>query len=640
VIHPFRHLPIRRKISGLLLLTTVSALLLAFTASIFLSYRFERSELARELDTLAKIVAENSAGALLFEDAQTSRATLASLRANPSIVGAAIYSIGGVPFATYGTIPAGELRSGSPGRRDIVTTSRAIELNGDKLGTLYLASDLRDLDNALSVQITTGVAVLITAVLLALLMTAGLQRLVTRPFMALAAAAQSVTREKDYGVRVEVSELQEGDELHRVMQAFNEMLAQIQCRDETLRLHQADLERQVEARTAELRNANEDLQDAMQLAKRAADESAILSRHNQMILNAAGEGIFGLDVNGTLTFMNPSAARILRCNKDMLTGTNLHARIHFHDESDAGPRTVSECPICRADLDVPVRAGRDAVFRGCDSRRVPVDYTSSTMMDEKGQATGVVVTFRDITERLAMEKMKGEFVSTVSHELRTPLTAIRGALGLLGSGLLGSATPKGQRMLEIALVNIDRLGRLINDILDLEKMSAGRVELNRKVFAARALVEEAVEDVLPIADRAGVTIIADVAAAQLFADADRILQALLNLLSNAIKFSPRDTVIRVTGEVKQNQYVFSVSDHGRGVPADKLEMIFQRFTQVDASDSRDKGGTGLGLAICRAIIDAHGGKIWAERAEPAGSVFTFTIPLKLPAEVESIALAS
>jgi DNA-binding response OmpR family regulator len=182
-------------------------------------------------------------------------------------------------------------------------------------------------------------------------------------------------------------------------------------------------------------------------------------------------------------------------------------------------------------------------------------------------------------------------------------------------------------MLDIALANTDRLGRLINDILDLEKMESGRVELRRRPAPVTDLLKQAADAMQPMADRAGVRMFVKAAPAELLVDPDRIQQMLINLISNAVKFSPADTTIDLTGRVDGDTYVVSVRDEGRGIPADKLDTIFERFKQVDASDSRDKGGTGLGLAICRSIAEAHGGKIWARRAEPAGSVFTFTLPM-------------
>ncbi len=241
-----------------------------------------------------------------------------------------------------------------------------------------------------------------------------------------------------------------------------------------------------------------------------------------------------------------------------------------------------------------------------------------------GRMSGLMV---DITERRRTERMKDEFLSVVSHELRTPLTSIHGALGLLAGGALGPMPDKGRRMVEIAVSNTDRLIRLINDILDIERIHSGRVSLNRTVCNAGNLMSQATESMRPMAGEAGVELATVPYPAPLLADPDRILQTLTNLLSNAVKFSPSGASVSLTARGDGEDIVFRVTDHGRGIPPAQLEAIFGRFQQVDAMDSRDKGGTGLGLAICRAIATQHGGRIWAESSPGQGSTFSFTLPV-------------
>jgi CheY-like chemotaxis protein len=169
--------------------------------------------------------------------------------------------------------------------------------------------------------------------------------------------------------------------------------------------------------------------------------------------------------------------------------------------------------------------------------------------------------------------------------------------------------------------------RLINDILDLERMDSGRVDLHPKLIDANDLMRQTVDTMQPMADRAGIRLVVEPRYEMVWADADRIVQLLTNLVSNAIKFAPPESSVTLSASSRGQQLVFSVADQGRGIPADKLDMIFERFKQVDASDSRDKGGTGLGLAICRSIAVAHGGRIWAESREGKGSTFRCAIPL-------------
>lgn len=238
-----------------------------------------------------------------------------------------------------------------------------------------------------------------------------------------------------------------------------------------------------------------------------------------------------------------------------------------------------------------------------------------------------------LRQRERIEKAKDEFISVVSHELRTPLTSIRGALGLLATGALGTLEPKGERMLEIACSNTDRLVRLINDILDIDRMESGQATLQRQICVGGDLVGQAVDALRPMADGAGVTLVVSASPVHAFADPDRVLQTLMNLINNAVKFSPPDRLVTVGIVRRGNDALFTVSDEGRGIPADKLEAVFGRFQQVDASDSRQKGGTGLGLAICRSIVEQHGGRIWAERGAEGGTTFSFTLPA-LPEQPE------
>jgi signal transduction histidine kinase/CheY-like chemotaxis protein len=240
-----------------------------------------------------------------------------------------------------------------------------------------------------------------------------------------------------------------------------------------------------------------------------------------------------------------------------------------------------------------------------------------------------------LSQRSELDTLKDEFISTVSHELRTPLTSIRGALGLLSSGIIGDVDAKALNLLRIAVTNTDRLIRLINDILDLERMESGRAPLQIRRCSLRDLCQQAIETMTPLADASTVHLVLEpftVAQAAspeaLFfdGDADRILQVVTNLLSNAIKFSPPASTVRVHTEATSDSILLKIVDEGRGIPSDKLDSIFDRFQQVEPSDARQKGGTGLGLAICRSIVQQHSGSIWAQRNLVAGTTLYVMLP--------------
>jgi CheY-like chemotaxis protein len=181
-------------------------------------------------------------------------------------------------------------------------------------------------------------------------------------------------------------------------------------------------------------------------------------------------------------------------------------------------------------------------------------------------------------------------------------------------------------MIEIAVQNTDRLVRLINDILDIERIDSGKVDMHKELTDAAELIGRATEGLQSFAAQAQVTLRADAPSTRLVADPDRVIQTLTNLISNAVKFSPPASTVRVSCARHDGEVLFRVTDEGRGIPADKLESIFERFQQVDASDSREKGGTGLGLAICRTIVENHGGRISVESVPGEGSSFSFVLP--------------
>jgi PAS domain S-box-containing protein len=348
-----------------------------------------------------------------------------------------------------------------------------------------------------------------------------------------------------------------------------------------------------------------------------------LNRQKESILNTVADGILGTDQHGRVTFANPAAARMLGTVPNALTGRFVHAIVH-EDVYGSPTACASHCFIRRGLFAKDGAHGQDIFYRP-DGSSFPVEFTL-TPMQIHGSVTGSVLNFRDVSQRQALDRMKDEFVSTVSHELRTPLTSIRGSLGLLSTGLLGEVNEKAANLLRIAVNNSDRLVRLINDILDLERMESGRAPLSFRACSLSELAQQAIEAVTPVADNASVKLVLRTAPVEFVADPDRLQQVMTNLLSNAIKFSPPDSTVTVSVEKSDEGVSLNVTDEGRGIPEDKLETIFDRFQQVDASDSRQKGGTGLGLAICRTIVEQHGGRIWAEQNPVRGAIFHMFLP--------------
>jgi signal transduction histidine kinase len=301
------------------------------------------------------------------------------------------------------------------------------------------------------------------------------------------------------------------------------------------------------------------------------------------------------------------------------------------DDRVAASRMTTELGlVCY--LGIPLLLSSGVVLGSlCVAGFEPREWTEREMAVLGDLAASVVTEIElrlDLSARKQLERLKDELVSVVAHELRTPLTSIRGSLGLLASGSMDPASPQARRMVQIAAQNSDRLVRLINDMLDLERLESGTMELERTHVHAAVLVEEAVDSVRHAASAAGVRLESDVAPElTLLADRDRVVQVLLNLLANAVKFSPRGGVVTLLAERRGEEAAFQVRDHGRGIPPEMLDVVFDRFRQVDSSDAREKGGTGLGLPICRSIVQQHGGRIWAASVVGSGSTFFFTLPV-------------
>lgn len=257
-------------------------------------------------------------------------------------------------------------------------------------------------------------------------------------------------------------------------------------------------------------------------------------------------------------------------------------------------------------------------------------------LQEENKVQGFFALTSDISDRKAIERMKDEFISVVSHELRTPLTSIHSSLKILATGRLGSLSSQGERMLKIADEQTERLVHLVNNVLDLQRIQSGKITMNKQACQAQELMVETVQAMKTLAQEQKIQLSVKASNFVVWADRDYILQTLTNLVSNAIKFSPPHSTVTLSAtkqkpksRLKQqsSSYItFAVRDRGQGIPQAELETIFERFQQVDSSDSRKKGGTGLGLAICRQIVEGHGGRIWTESCLERGSTFYFTLP--------------
>ena len=363
------------------------------------------------------------------------------------------------------------------------------------------------------------------------------------------------------------------------------------------------------------------------LERRVRDQTSDLrrlARQTEVLLTSVGDGIYGVDHEGRVTFVNPSGAVALGYRAEDLLGRQAHESFHAPDV-DGLPFPWRGCYVAEAIRSGVVAVGEEDLYVRADGATFPVEITASPVVEDD-ELRGAVVVFRDVTQRREVDRMKNEFLSVVSHELRTPLTAIRGSLGLLAGGKLGQLTPRAGSMVTMALQSTERLTRLINDLLDMERIESGTRPLELAALDARQLVAGAVRQLDGLAAAEGVRLEVGACSGRVLADEDRIMQTLTNLLGNAVKFSERGDVVVADAQRTDGHVLFRVRDEGRGIPADRLESIFARFEQVDSSDARQKGGTGLGLAISRTIVERLGGRIWAESELGVGTTLQFTLP--------------
>jgi PAS domain S-box-containing protein len=354
--------------------------------------------------------------------------------------------------------------------------------------------------------------------------------------------------------------------------------------------------------------------------KRAEAERAQALARQQAIFNSAMIGIITLNESGSIETLNPSAERIFGVSQDEVARRDIGRLIDL-----GGPNDVSSGAQLRRMVAEQASVHQLTGHRA-DKSSFPIDFELADM--PVGERRMFVAFVRDITVRKHHERMKDEFVATVSHELRTPMTSIAGSLGLLSGGAAGPLPDPARRLLSIAHSNSQRLVRLINDILDIEKIESGKVVFALQPVELKALVEQAIEANRGFAESFGVVVRLDPASteATVRVDHDRMTQVVINLLSNAVKFSPRGGEVVVAIENQGTTARLTVRDHGTGVPEDYRTRIFEKFVQVDATDARQKGGTGLGLSIVKQIMLRLGGEVGLAPAPDGGTVFHVELP--------------
>lgn len=408
-----------------------------------------------------------------------------------------------------------------------------------------------------------------------------------------------------------------------------------------------ELEQRVQERTAELSKINQQLQAEIHEHQRAKLALEHLSRYTQLILESVGEGIFGLNMEGKIIFANPAASRMLGYTAENLIGVPPHTINHTNP--DGTSYSAQTCPIYTVLKTGSICHRDDELFWRRGGISFPVEYLTTPIIEE-GQVIGAVVTFRDITERKHAEKSsydakiaaehaqkaaeaanlaKSQFLANMSHELRTPLNAIIGYSEMLQE----ESEEEGLEDFIPDLKKIHSAGKhllgLINDVLDISKIEAGKMELFLEIFDLTGLVNEVVSTVQPLVEKNQNTLEVkyETALQPVYSDSTKLRQILFNLLSNAAKFTEQDLIsMKISFQQEQDYISFQVVDHGIGMTQEQQKKLFQPFTQADPSTTRKYGGTGLGLAITKEFVEMMGGNIWIESELGQGSTFIVHLP--------------
>ena len=591
---------IQRKLNVIVMTTTFFALLMAGTAVVVFDVRNQIATLKSDLVVQADIVALASTSALTFDDTRVARENLAMLRARPAISSAAIYNAQGQLFATFasgdadgGPAPIQAPAVGVQLDRNWVTVARPVISNRDTIGTVFLQAR-HDLLQRVLEYLGALAAIFFASLAAALLLSNRLQSRLTGPILAISNVASRVVRSRNFNLR---APRLSNDEVGSLADAFNDMLHELGKRAGTL--------------------------EEANLALLESDE------RYQLAVQGSSAGLWDWDMLADTMVFSPRVREMLG-----------YTLFQFPDRPDSIRKVLHPDDIkrLRGHLRGHLRDGREYQFE-CRLRTGAGEWrwysiAGVAVKHEGGKPYRMAGSMIDITERKAAEqtlheasRAKDEFLATLAHELRNPLAPIRTGLEILkkdaGNG------PPSQRARAIIERQLVHMIRLIDDLLDISRISSGKIRLEKQRITLRAVVESAVETSRPGIEAGHHRLVLQLPADEVELDGDltRLAQSVANLLNNAAKYTPSGGSIRLQAGRDGDHAVIEVQDSGVGIPAEMLDRVFQLFAQVGRTIDRSQGGLGIGLSLVRSLVELHGGTVTAQsEGTGLGSTFTLRVP--------------
>jgi PAS domain S-box-containing protein len=629
----FREIPIKRKLTLVVMLTSSAALVLACVALFFYEFKTFQSRLESELETLAKIISANSTAVVNFQLKSDAEEVLSALSAEKHLVFACIYFPDGTLFAGHHRdgastdFPEKPQPDGFHRSRDYLTYFGPIfdektESRAKKrIGTICLQSDFLGMRQSLKVYSGIVGLVLLASFLAAYFLTALLQRLISKPILALAGAARAVSERQDYSVRVAKTS---ADELGVFTDAFNQMLAQIQTQDAALRNAKDELEVRVQERTKELeleiadRKRAEEALSASELRLRSLVQSA----HDAIIL-ANWEGNIVSWNQGARAMFGYAEEEILAKPLDLIMPQRYR---ESHRKGLARFQATGEAQVIGKTVELHGLKKNGAEF--------PVELNLSTWKTSEGTFYSGII--RDITERKKTEEKLAnqtrdlarsnaeleQFAYVASHDLQEPLRMVANYTQLLARRYKDKLDANAHEFIAFAVDGANRMQRLINDLLEYS-----RVGTRGKEFAptdCSSVLGHAIANLRGAIQAAG-AIVTNNDLPMVVADAGQLIQLFQNLIGNAIKFhGPARPHVHISADRMESNWRLAVKDNGIGIDPQYAERIFIIFQRLHGYS--EYPGTGIGLSICKKIVERHGGRIWMESKPGQGATFYFTIP--------------